>query len=121
MLDNELLVELDDHSAFTALVKALMDLADTVTAENPFVIYKCHHLASFDLFLAVYRPGEPPLFVFIDNKSQGIRYSDLVRKKFEGWINIGFCIHGLYCVVFIEDRALNMPNTNKPPKGYRTG
>ena len=73
-----------DDMVISKLVEALRNL--DVSADKPFVIYRTHPKAPFDLLLVIYRQGLPPICMMINNKSETIR----AIQEYKGWLNYGF-------------------------------
>ena len=70
-----------DGMVIPMLVEALRNL--DVSADKPFVIYRTHPKAPFDLLLVIYRQGLPPICMMIDTKSETIR----AIQEYKGWLN----------------------------------
>ena len=83
-----------DHMIIPKLVEALSKL--DVSADKPFVIYRTHPKAPFDLLLVIYRQGLPPICMMIDNKSAAIRALRAHQSKEHstGWS----CMHSVFAV-----------------------
>ena len=123
VLDDITFIDLDGHNAVSRriLVEQLRNLK--VTADKPFVIYKCHPKASFGLLVVVYRPGLPPLYLFIDNKSQSVNVADIVEDEDFSiglyFVYVSHCVMLHVCFAEYIVKAHGLLNINEVPKEYR--